>query len=80
MTLKTGDPETEGWTRRSVAGDPRLSEAVNLYRELGFEVLLLPAGDSAADKADGACAQCLAGGNNGEMVIYTRPAREFTGR
>ena len=34
--------EAEGWTRQFVAGEPRLSEASEMYRELGFEVLLEP--------------------------------------
>jgi hypothetical protein len=34
--------EKEGWTRRFVACEPRLGEAVELYRESGFEVHLEP--------------------------------------
>lgn len=35
--------EHEGWERRSCEKEPRLSELVALYEELGFEVILLPA-------------------------------------
>ena len=31
-----------GWTRRFIACEPRLSESVELYESLGFEVLLEP--------------------------------------
>ncbi|MHC4549247.1 MAG: hypothetical protein ACYTEZ_10770 [Planctomycetota bacterium] len=34
--------EAEGWERRTVAQEPRLSEIVALYEELGFEVRLEP--------------------------------------
>ena len=34
--------EEEGWQRRTVAQEPRLSEIVALYEETGFEVRLEP--------------------------------------
>jgi hypothetical protein len=39
---KEKDLAAQGWTRQFVAGEPRLSEAAEMYRELGFEVLLEP--------------------------------------
>jgi hypothetical protein len=35
--------ERWGWERRTAEREPRLSELVALYEELGFEVRLLPA-------------------------------------
>ncbi len=35
--------ERQGWERRSCEKEPRLSELVALYEELGFEVQLVPA-------------------------------------
>ena len=44
----------EGWTRQHVACDPRLSEAVETYEELGQEVFLVPVlKDCAADGGAG---------------------------
>jgi len=63
----------EGWQRRSIASEPRLSEMVEMYRDLGYEVILVPA---ARDEGDGAsCTACFSGsdGPGGEQVIYTRP-------
>ena len=34
--------QSEGWTRQFVANEPRLSEAVELYKETGYEVHLEP--------------------------------------
>ena len=34
--------EKEGWARQFVANEPRLSEAVELYKEVGFDVHLEP--------------------------------------
>lgn len=34
--------KTAGWEKRFVACEPRLSEAVELYKEIGFEVHLEP--------------------------------------
>ena len=45
----------EGWNRQFVAGEPRLSEAVELYREMGFDVLLEPlSAESECEDCDGA--------------------------
>ena len=35
--------ERQGWMRQFVADEPRLSEAVELYKSLGYEVRLEPA-------------------------------------
>ncbi|MHA2251679.1 MAG: hypothetical protein ACXAD7_15050 [Candidatus Kariarchaeaceae archaeon] len=32
----------EGWTKRTILDEPRLSEVVELYESLGFKVLLEP--------------------------------------
>ena len=48
----------EGWTRQFMADQPRLGEAVALYRELGFEVRLEPL-DPAACRASQGCAACF---------------------
>jgi hypothetical protein len=34
--------EKEGWTRQFTVDEPRLSEAVEMYKSLGFEVHLEP--------------------------------------
>ncbi len=61
----------QGWERRTLACEPRLSEAVQAYQSLGFEVLLVPAlGEGDA----GSCRACIEA--DGEparyQVIYTR--------
>jgi len=61
----------EGWVRRNVASEPRLAEAVAMYEELGFEVIVLP----ATEASEGGCTVCIEGeGEGGHRVIYTRPA------
>jgi hypothetical protein len=69
----------EGWTRQFVASEPRLSEAVAVYKELGFEVHLepLPSGGEAEilpliDSRDG-CAKCFEGSPEQYKIIFTRP-------
>jgi len=56
-----------GWQRCFVADEPRLSEAVETYEELGFEVRLLPV---ALD--DGDCTDCMRLQPDRFKVIYTR--------
>ncbi len=67
--------EAEGWTRRFTAKEPRLSEAVDMYRDSGFEVLLEPlsretgAGEGESDE----CRICFEGFEDQYMIIFTRP-------
>jgi len=73
--------EKEGWVKQFVASEPRLSEAVELYRELGFEVHLEPlpkaqACDTCAgpEKPDqGECRVCFDGFEDLYKIIFTRP-------
>ena len=60
----------EGWQRRSVLSEPRLSEVVQEYRELGFEVHLEPV--QSGDPETG-CDTCFPAGDT-SRIIYTRPA------
>ncbi len=64
------DEETlraEGWQRCFIADEPRLSEAVETYRELGYEVTLLP-----VPLDDEACTECMRQDPARFRVIYTR--------
>ena len=61
--------EREGWERRSILDDPRLSEVVASYEEMGLEVVLK---EFDGAKSDG-CVTCLDGPTSRLMVIYTRP-------
>lgn len=51
--------EREGWEKRSCEREPRLSELVALYEELGFEVLLLPARPEDFSGKSPECRPCL---------------------
>jgi hypothetical protein len=63
-------PEIEGWTARNTTDEPRLSELVELYEELGFEVMLRPV---SADEGEGVCGVCLIDDPERFKTIYTRP-------
>jgi hypothetical protein len=73
--------EAEGWTRQFLAGEPRLSEAVEMYRELGFEVYLEPIPknsecESCAGTEDKrACRVCFEGFEDLYKIIFTRPMK-----
>ena len=47
--------DAEGWERRSVLCEPRLSECVGLYEELGFEVKLIPLDPENTPEGCGVC-------------------------
>lgn len=72
----------EGWTCQFTAGEPRLSEAVALYEESGFDVHLepLPSGGEPdllplIDSGDG-CVKCFEGFEDQYKIIFTRLGRE----
>lgn len=71
----------QGWTMQFMTDEPRLSEAVGEYRDLGFEVHLEPVDPVACQEAEG-CTVCF---QNPEVaaqfkIIFTRPAANAGGR
>lgn len=66
----------QGWVKQFLADEPRLSEAVEEYRELGFEVRLEEV-DPAACAASSGCAACFASPELAARfkVIFTRRPR-----
>jgi len=71
MTGRRKQMEADGWTRKSVATEPRLSEIVALYEEIGYEVRLEPL-DEQEDNAEPKCRDCLEADPDRVKVIYTR--------
>ncbi len=66
--------QEQGWTRRFTALGRRLNEAIELYRQLGFEILLEPADLDEEYRAGAAgCEQCIV--TTLARTIYTRPRR-----
>ncbi|MEM1538579.1 MAG: hypothetical protein QXQ28_05865 [Candidatus Nezhaarchaeales archaeon] len=65
--------EKDGWVRRFVADEPRLSEAVKLYESLGYEVKLEPVTPNELSEVCGSCVMAECGRYR---VIYTRPKKE----
>ncbi len=63
--------EKEGWTRQFTVDEPRLSEAIEMYKLLGFEVHLEP---MVPDENSEECAACLEAMCDRYKTIYTRPA------
>ena len=61
--------EKEGWVKQFTADEPRLSEAVEEYQELGFEVHLEPLDPL---EMAGECASCFMTSCDRHKVIYTR--------
>ena len=78
--MSEGEERTEaelvaaGWQRCFVADEPRLGEAVETYRELGFEVTTVAVRLDDAD--DGACTACMRLDPERFRVIYTRRDQE----
>lgn len=63
--------EREGWTMRTVQNEPRLSELIEMYEEIGFEVKILP----LSREDCGTCSVCFDNNKNQFKTIYTRPKK-----
>jgi hypothetical protein len=84
MTKREAELVQQGWQRRFVAAEPRLSEMAALYEQTGFEVHLEPLAAVEApahdrDECEG-CMICYQGVEDRYQVIYTRPKRRGRGR
>ena len=77
MTKREEELLDQGWERRFLADEPRLSEMKEMYESIGFEVLLepLPAKDELSHCAEAGCTACLDLDPGRYRIIYTR-ARE----
>jgi hypothetical protein len=58
-----------GWTRQSMHDEPRLSDVVEVYMEMGMEVHLEPFNP---DEEKG-CIECMRISPEKYKTIYTRP-------
>lgn len=63
--------QEQGWTLRFTAVGLRLSEAVELYHQLGYEVHLEPADLSEEQFESAVCKHCFV--TTQARTIYTRP-------
>jgi len=64
----------EGWNRRMVASEPRLSDMVEIYESLGFEVRVEPVGPDDPYWEEEGCTVCLEDPSAKDLlkVVYTR--------
>ena len=62
-----------GWTRQFNAEEPRLSEAVEMYEQIGLEVRLEPV---VIDPDSEACQMCFEQDCDRYKTIWTRPRGE----
>ena len=70
--------EKEGWSKRFITGEPRLSEAIEMYKEAGFDVHLVPLPkEPVCDSCVGSeetddCRICYEGSEHLYKIIFTR--------
>jgi hypothetical protein len=62
--------QKDGWTRRFIYDEPRLSEAKELYESMGLEVRLETV---IPEELEGGCDTCITAAPERYKVIYTRP-------
>jgi hypothetical protein len=75
MRPEDGNPEEHGWERRSILDEPRLSEVVEGYLQLGLDVMVTDLSTALALE----CSICMDGETGRYKVVYTRPGKEDTG-
>lgn len=62
-----------GWERQTTTDEPRLSELVKLYEELGFQVMLRPI---SRDELGQECQECYLAEPERFRTIYTRKGND----
>ena len=66
----------EGWERRFIACEPRLSEMIEMYKEIGFEVHLEPLPSKEEMDRSGCeesgCTACYDADPERYRIIFTR--------
>ena len=62
------DLTADGWVQRFTASGPRLREAIENYRSLGFEVKTVPVKMLGGD----GCTICFDNPNDASEMIFTR--------
>jgi hypothetical protein len=62
----------EGWTRRFIYDEPRLTEAKEMYESMGFEVRLEPV---VTDELEDNCDTCIKSYPERYKILYTRPRK-----
>ncbi|MBW2457586.1 MAG: hypothetical protein JRI68_23975 [Deltaproteobacteria bacterium] len=67
MASPEDELKAQGWSQRTTYDEPRLSEMVALYEELGFEVRLEP-----FCPMDDQCSECLMQEPGRFKTIYVR--------
>lgn len=75
MTEREQELSNEGWNRRTVADEPRLSELVETYQSLGYEVLIepVPTREGLRNGECDGCSICFDNELRGRYkVLYTR--------
>jgi len=76
---RTVELENKGWAKRFIACEPRLSEAVETYKEAGFDVHLEPlpkepeCKDCEGNEDQEECRVCFEGFEDQYRIIFTRP-------
>ena len=59
----------QGWERRSILDEPRLSEVVEMYKDMGLEVKVV---ELKPEMIEEGCGTCLVAGLERYKVVYTR--------
>jgi hypothetical protein len=68
-SLKEKEMEKEGWIKQTTIGEPRLSEIVELYESLGYEVFLESV---KLDEMDEECRKCYESEIGEVKTVYVR--------
>ena len=62
------DLERQGWVKQTTYDEPRLSEMIEMYREMGFEVHI----EAFESDDESGCSQCMISQPERYKTIYTR--------
>lgn len=68
--MKKEDLEKQGWVKQTTYDEPRLSDIVEMYEEMGLEVRIEPFNPDEKDEPG--CSECMKVQPDRYKTIYTR--------
>jgi hypothetical protein len=68
--MKKEELEKQGWIKQTTYDEPRLSDIVEMYEEMGLEVRIAPFNPDENDEPG--CSECMNAQPDRYKTIYTR--------
>ena len=70
--MDTSETQIKGWERRGIYDDPKLTQIVKMYEEIGFSVKVEPFKPGKEPGIETGCTECIKENPDKYKVLYTK--------